>query len=556
MPGRLWPRVVRPLRLQIFLVLFAVALLTPVIGVAIYALQQMASYERAAIEDSVLQAAREYADDIDRELDRAFVTLETLATSEPLQRGDYERFHAQAIAALKRTKAAIVLVDRNYQQIVDTLKPFGEALPKTSDPSSAERVFATGQRHVSNLFYGSISGRPVFNVLIPIDGPDQKPSHVLIMSFQASYIADVLQKSQTRGPWISGVTDNNGIILARSQQQDRFVGQPLPAELLAQSRGATGVYQTKNVAGEWIARATVKSELAGWLISATVPIDYVNASQTRLTRFASVLSLLAIGLTILFAYVLGSVINRALSSTSAMAEAMGRGETVESFQTGVTETNRIAQTLRDASLELKKRHVQTEFLLGELAHRAKNLLAIIQGFIRQSASSAPSTSEFVSRISDRIQGLARSQDVLVSQNWEGGYIKDLVAAQIELFDAGTRVRIKGPNLFLTATATQNLGFALHELATNSRKYGAMSVKTGQIEIAWEQTGDSGVRFVWTESGVGPLSKPTRSGFGQRVITEFVPQALNGSAELAFNERGLTWSLQIPRENIKMDEHGS
>ena len=224
MPARVFEYGVPPQRIRTFLILFALALALPLIFLGVYALHSMASLEQAETERRVMQVADALAADIDQELDRATVTLETLATSEALRRRDWQAFHAQAALALKRTQAAIVLIDRNYQQLVDTLKEYGAELPKTADMDTAKRVFESKQRQVSDLFRGSISGRPVFNVEVPVIEGDNVP-YVLIMSFRASHIADLLRAARLEAPWITGVTDNKGIILARSERHEEFVGK-------------------------------------------------------------------------------------------------------------------------------------------------------------------------------------------------------------------------------------------------------------------------------------------------------------------------------------------
>ncbi len=289
MQAQWWQGAVRPQRIRTYLVLFALAITIPLLGLAVFALNRMAAVESAQIERWVVQTAQDLASDVDRELDRAFVTLETLATSSDLQRGDLRAFHAQALLALRGTKAAIVLIDRSYQQLVDTLKEYGAALPKTGDPQTAQRVIDTKQRQVSNLFRGSISGRPVFNVEVPILDAAGEVRHVLIMSFQATHIADLLRKQQLEAPWITGITDNNGIILARSERHDDFVGKPLPRELLEQSRTAAGVFRATNVAGDPILRATVRSEplrLAGVRDGSPVPRGRTTKAKPPVRRAA------------------------------------------------------------------------------------------------------------------------------------------------------------------------------------------------------------------------------------------------------------------------------
>ena len=160
MPARVFKHGVPPQRIRTFSILFAAALAAPLLVLAAYGLNRMAILEQAEIERRVLQVAEDLAHDIDRELDRATAILDTLATSLILRRGDLPAFHDQAKAALKHTGAAIVLIDRTYQQLTSSMAQFGAPLPKTADPETARRVFETKQRQVSGLFRGSMDGRP------------------------------------------------------------------------------------------------------------------------------------------------------------------------------------------------------------------------------------------------------------------------------------------------------------------------------------------------------------------------------------------------------------
>jgi len=179
----------RPQRVRTYLALFALALVLPLLAVAFFGLNRMAAIEQAQIERRVMQIAQNLRFVVDRELDRALVTLETLATSSELRTGNLNAFHDQAVLALKPAKAAIVLIDTSYRQLVDTLKDYGADLPPTSDPATAQRVIDTGKPQISNLFRGSINGLPVFNVEVPVFDEQKRIRHVLIMSFQAAFIA-------------------------------------------------------------------------------------------------------------------------------------------------------------------------------------------------------------------------------------------------------------------------------------------------------------------------------------------------------------------------------
>ena len=197
MPERLFNHGVPPQRIRTFLVLFALALALPLLGLAVFAFNRMASLEQAEIERRVLQIAEDLADDIDRELDRATVTLETLGTAASLARGDFAAFHEQASRALRRDKAGILLIDRNYQQLLNTRAPFGTQLPLTADTETAQKVFDTKQRQISDLIVGFVSRQPLVNVEVPvIQGGTVR--YVLIMALDATRFENILQGQQTR----------------------------------------------------------------------------------------------------------------------------------------------------------------------------------------------------------------------------------------------------------------------------------------------------------------------------------------------------------------------
>ncbi len=543
MPARVFNKGIRPQGIRTFLILFALALAIPLLILAAFAFDRMAALEQAETERRVMQVAQNLASDIDRDLDRATTTLETLATSAALRRGDLQSFHAQAVLALRRTKAAIILIDSTYQQLVDTLKDYGAPLPPTADPQTAKRVFDTKERQVSNLFRGSISGRPVFNVEVPVIH-DGVVRYVLIMSFQAAYITDLLRAAQIDPPWITGVSDNEGIIVARSQRHEEFVGKPLPRDLLKQSRIAKDVFRATSVTGEQVLRATVRSQIAGWLVSATVPLAYLEAPRKRGLAFATTMGVAALMLGATLAYVFGGFMARPLDAATQAAAAVGRGAQVEPIRSPLKEANALTQTLSEASLELKRRSEQSEFLMGELAHRAKNQLAVMKGMALQTAKQTTSVEHFVEQFGQRIQGLAESQDLMVRQSWQGAWLRDLVRAHLNLFAAGDRATLEGHDLFLNSTAVQNIGFALHELATNASKHGALSSPQGQVSVSWNHDGDR-FHLSWRESNGAPVQSPQHRGFGSLVLADLVAQALQGTSVLEFSAGGLLWRLDIP-----------
>lgn len=543
MPARVFKYGVPPQRIRTYLILFAFALTLPLLTLAAYGLNRMGQLEQTEIERRVLQVAEDLAHDIDRDLDRATAILDTLATSIALRNGDLAAFHAQSRAALKHTNAAIVLVDREFQQLMSTMAEFGGSLPKTADPNTAKLVFDTKRRQVSDLFRGSIDARHVYNVEVPVIH-GETVSYVLIMSFQANQIAKLINRPNLGSPWINGVTDNKGIILARSERHDEFVGRPLPPELLQQSRAAKGVFRATSIAGAEILRASVRSGVTGWLVSATVPISFLEEPRRRGQLFALSLLGLALALGIALAFVFGGFMARPIADAAASASAVGVGKQVEPLQSPLIEANTLTHALSQASIELRRRQKHAAFLMRELAHRSKNQLAVVRGIALQTSRESESVTEFMVAFNQRLQGLAESQDLMLRQEMQGAWLSDLVRAHLNLFGATSRAEVSGPPIFLDASAVQNLGFALHELATNATKHGSLREPDGRIAVDWHRLEDK-IRFLWKEIGEQQASELNRRGFGYLVLCQLVPKSLQGVATFELGSQVCTWMLEFP-----------
>ncbi|MFY9627479.1 MAG: HWE histidine kinase domain-containing protein [Methylocystis sp.] len=210
---------------------------------------------------------------------------------------------------------------------------------------------------------------------------------------------------------------------------------------------------------------------------------------------------------------------------------------------------RIVGTARDITdRKHREQHVRT--LLRELVHRSKNLLAVVQAMSRQTARGSDSIEDFQRKFSARLQALSMAHDILISQDWRGASMHELARAQMAYcLDIGAgevaeHARIDGPKVMLKPEAAQNIGLALHELATNALAYGALSCTHGSIALSWRLEGG---RFLveWRESGGPTVAQPRREGFGHKVIKRLVPQALDGETTLDFPPEGFVWRLSAP-----------
>jgi PAS domain S-box-containing protein len=222
---------------------------------------------------------------------------------------------------------------------------------------------------------------------------------------------------------------------------------------------------------------------------------------------------------------------------SLLRDAAGRPESIIALVTNVTER--------------KKNEECIALLMREVNHRSKNLLMLVQAIARQ--TNAPE--DFLHHFDERIHALAAGDDLLVKNEWKGVNFEDLARSQIAhvIDPTGARIRLSGPPILVSASAAQTLGMALHELATNAGKYGALSNYTGQVELSWDK-GDgspSGGLFTlgWRESG-GPLvTEPSHSGFGSSVICSMVEYNLDANVDLNFLPSGLEWRIQCALASI-------
>ena len=198
---------------------------------------------------------------------------------------------------------------------------------------------------------------------------------------------------------------------------------------------------------------------------------------------------------------------------------------------------------------LKKREDHVRFLMRELTHRSKNLLAVIQAMARQSLNKEIAPEEFVKRFSNRLNGLAGSHDLLSAVDWKGASLVDLIHSQLRHYEDlfGTRIVLRGDEIVIKPEAAQNIGITLHELSTNAAKYGALSVAEGRVTIEWriDDALPPRLTMIWREEDGPSVSAPTRRGFGHIVMDRIAGQALNGKSSLQFKPTGVLWTLDVP-----------
>jgi PAS domain S-box-containing protein len=204
---------------------------------------------------------------------------------------------------------------------------------------------------------------------------------------------------------------------------------------------------------------------------------------------------------------------------------------------------------RDVTERRRAAQRQT-MLVGELNHRVKNVLAIVQSLVQASLRQATNrpAQAMAQTLSERLRALHRAHDLLLEAQWSGASLKAMVERELEPYqrEGGPRILIKGPDVLLPPQCTSILAMTLHELATNAVKYGALSAPAGQLSVSWKTARGNRLLLAWEERGAGVALKRT-NGFGMQLIDKGIRHNLGGETKVDFRATGLYVELNVPLE---------
>ena len=206
--------------------------------------------------------------------------------------------------------------------------------------------------------------------------------------------------------------------------------------------------------------------------------------------------------------------------------------------------------------EMRGLQDRQQVLLLELQHRTRNLLALVQAIARQTMYSSASLQDFSRQFESRLGALSRVQGVLARTDQGPIDLEKIIRAELEAHGAGEIAEIGGPSIELAPNAAQAIALAVHELATNAVKYGALRQPPGKLEINWHLQGNGGdarVILTWLERNIdtadAPL-QPRRTGYGRELIERALPYQLNAITKLEFTPEGVRCSVELPLERAE------
>ena len=494
---------------------------------------------------------------VEREVTGMFSTLNFLATSEHLETSNFRALHAQAAKALEETDSHFLVVDRNFNQLLNTRVPFDTPLRKVSDVESATRAFERAERTVSGLFYGRTAQKWVFNVYLPVRLRNGE-TLLLTLTQNADSLAKAVNRDILSPGWSAAVLDEGGHVIVTSDMNSDATGKPFFLQVVPALRLGVGSVRNEGIDYQVV---TEFSALTGWRM-----IAWAKASDVQAPAVSSLLWLMIGGavfavLAAVGAFMIARVLSRDVRQLARDARRLGMGERIPERRHVITELETVSTALSEAADARTKAESEVRFLMREVAHRSKNQLTVIQAMLNQSAGGTDSAADFADAFRKRVAGLARSTDLMIANAAQGVDLAELARNQLKPFvpEDASRVKIEGPTVRIDTQTSQTLGMALHELSTNATKYGAFANNTGRVELRWTIDEES-LALTWREHGadIGPDdAAASRKGFGSLVLERMLGMALDARLQRTMHDDGIEWNVTIPvgklRETPKADD---
>lgn len=536
-----------PKPISLYLLLLIAVTIVPAIGVSVVLLQRNNEAQNEVVTTLAEAMAGSIVEAIDRELSGMATTLRVLSTTPSLSDSKLEDFYERSRLALAGTGTYFLLLDENLNQLLNTRVPFGTPLGPTSDPESARAALQNPGKTVSGVFFGQTSQNWVFNVLLPYV-PDSGPSRLMVMTRNASSLADTLSQQILRGGWNASLVDQNGLVIA-SSSEDSKIGEKFFLDIGGAGR-YRGARPAEDAKGDAYIAIVDESIYSGWKAVVWASIDTVEEPMRRSLRMLIIGGILVITIGTLAAWLLGRQIAGPVRRLARDARRLGAGEAVQAIEYPIAEVATVSTALSEAAIDRQKAENEIRLLMREVAHRSKNQLTVVASMAKQTARNARSFAAFHDTFQKRLYGLARSTDLLIAGGAAGVELRELLSAQITPFqpEDPERMTMEGPRFRLGNQPAQTIGLAIHELATNASKYGAFASDTGSLELSWKVEDDM-LKLVWRERVPRLRRRTGRRGFGTEIIERMVGGTLDADISRVYHRDGLECIFKIPVERL-------
>ena len=479
--------------------------------------------------------------------------IEVLALSPALQSGDLAAFyrHASDVRRL-RNAFGLVLADAQGQQIINTRQPFGAPLPHRIATEWQQLVFKTGRPQVSDLIYTTTDRQPIISIEVPVRiGGEIR--YVLAIGLSPNYLS-ALMDAYVPPDYVGSISDRKGILIARRPLQSGLdlVGKPTIPEVLAHIGESSAFWiEATSRTGVPTYTSLLRSDLTGWSVNMALPRDIIDGPIRRTAIVFAGVAVLVLLVSLLFAHLIARRFLASLTGLEQHVMRVGTTRMIDPAPGPVAEVNRmetvlarVGNDIAAAEADLRDAMMRQQILLDEVNHRVKNTLATVQSIARLSMPSAANVKDYVEAFERRLIALSAAYNLLTENNWRGAGVKAIVERTLAPFAGDKRIAMHGPEIGIGTKLTLALAAAIQELSTNAAKYGSLSVPEGTLSVVWTQEADGGIALDWIERGGPSVAKPSRRGFGSRLIQDILAADSGWRVTLDYAQEGLTCRMVI------------
>jgi two-component system, sensor histidine kinase len=345
------PALRKPRPLWHLLIVLGCAVIAPLLLFGVYTGLRITDAQLREARNELMSEARILSAGVDRQIIGEIERLQAVAASPSLRQGDFAEFQRQAEAALALLQSGnIVLIDRNMQELINTWVPFGTRLGKAAiSESLVERSLATGKPQVAGLFIGSATKRLMFSIIVPVQ-IDGKNRYAVARSPDLHPLAGLVATIELPPGWRAAVSDGAHRIIARSEQEESFIGKELPPSQRHRA-GSSGVLEFADAEERPSLEASTTSELTGWQTAVWAPTALLAAPVRTLWWTIVFMGVLALTLVVTLASWLGRLIARSVDDAARAAIALGEGVSLQLSGSPVAEVDTLMAELQRTAIK-------------------------------------------------------------------------------------------------------------------------------------------------------------------------------------------------------------
>ena len=543
--------------LAIRIIVLMVMSITPLSAILFYNLYNLQLSQERAVHDKAYRLGQVAALEMARIVGGAEDTLLSIAAAPAVRDFDAascNAYMARVTQSLPQFSGIAVLDRDGVIRCLQNPSGIGVSL---RDTTYFQESFRDGKTVIGRYTRGRVSNALVLPIAVPVRNDAGRTTGVVAGSLSLHWLQQRLTERNFARSSSLTIADADGTVLARYPSPDQFVGTRIPdafqSLVRAVAPGTTEVTSQDGVK-RVLAYFPPSDPTTGLYLSIGLSTEEEYGAISTALTWGWVAALATISIAAALAWFAGShAIKKPIENLVSTVEAWRQGHL--EARTNLAKTDGefgIVGAAIDAYMnELVEARARSEILMRELDHRVKNLLSTVQVVTRQSLKSANVDPAVLAVLNARLAAMAKAHSVLMTNEHHTARFDLLVEAALEPFrvKGADSFEIAGPGLTVGSTAALAFSMALHELATNAAKYGALSAD-GCVDVHWnfEDDGQT-LRFSWSETGGPALVEPESKGFGSVMIQKMLGEQLSGHLVVSYPPQGLQLIFTVPRNHL-------